>query len=114
MKYLQLLLGVYCARLSSKLTRIALPVKVVLGVAMALQLCAQVIASWAMRKWDVVVCNIVEKVDFFFLEHQTSSDGVDRSIAPALVEKSAIAVQRIEIVDVGFRPEPVEIANLKV
>ena len=96
------------------LTRIALPVEIVLRVAVTFQFRPQIIACWAMCERNVVVCNVVEKVNLFLLEHQTRGDGVDRSIAPALIEEATVTVQGLEVVDIGLRSEPVKVANLEV
>jgi hypothetical protein len=49
------------------LTRIPLPVKVVLRVAMTLGIRPYLLTSRAVRERDVVVSYIVEEVDFLFL-----------------------------------------------
>lgn len=48
----------------------------------------------------MVVCNIVEEVDFFLLKKETSSDRVNWGIAPAFIEESSILVEGLEVVDV--------------
>lgn len=48
----------------------------------------------------VVVGNIVEEVNFFLLQEEASSDGVNRSITPAFVKESAILVKRLEVINV--------------
>lgn len=67
-----------------------------------------------MREWDMVIGNIVPEVNFFFLQHQRSGDGVNRCIAPSLIEETTILVQRREIVNVGIGSQPFQTANLKV
>lgn len=69
---------------------------------MTFQFLPQSVASGAMRKRNVIICNIIEEVKFILFEHQTSGDGMDGSIAPALVEETSIAVEGIEEVDVGL------------
>lgn len=81
---------------------------------MALQVKSGLLAGGAVGEWDVVVCNVVEEVNLLFLEHQTSCDRVDWCVAPTLVEESTIAVQVVEVVDVGLAAEPVEITDFEV
>ena len=50
-------------------TAVTVPVKVVLGVAGALVLEAIILACRAVREWHVVVCNIVEEVEFILSQH---------------------------------------------
>lgn len=71
-------------------------------------------ASRAMGEWNMIVRNIVEEMNLLLLEHQSRGDGMDRCIAPALVEETACMVQRGEIVDVSIGSKPVQVANLKV
>jgi len=99
---------------TGRLTGVSLPVKVVLGVTVAPQLRPQILARRAVRERHVVVGNVVEKVDLVLLQHEASGDGVNRRVAPALVEEAAILVQRVEVVGVGLGPQPVQAANLKV
>ena len=39
---------------------------------------------------------------------------MNRSITPAFVEETAILVESLEEVDVGFRPQPIEVTDLEV
>lgn len=67
---------------------------------MALQILAVLLACRAVRKWDVVVCDVVKEMDLIFRQHESGGDGVDRCIAPSLVKESAVLIQRLEEVDV--------------
>lgn len=67
-----------------------------------------------MGEWYVVVGNLIPEMDLFWLEHDGSSDRVDRRIAPSLVEKSTVLVQGGEVVNVLIRSQPFQAANLKV
>lgn len=96
------------------LTGIAVPVEVVLGVAVALQVEARLLARRAVGEGDVVVGDVVEEVDLVLLEHQAGGDGVHGRVAPALVEEAAVAVEVVEVVDVGPAAQPVEVADLEV
>lgn len=51
----------------SELTRVTLPVKVVLGVAVAVTFESDLLSSWAVRERNVVISNVVEEVNFFLL-----------------------------------------------
>jgi hypothetical protein len=95
-------------------TAVAVPVKVVLGLAVALVVEAVLLAGRTVGEGDVVVCNVVEEVNFLLLQHQRRSQRVDRRIAPALVEETTGVVEGLEVVDVLLGTEPVEVADLKV
>lgn len=94
--------------------RVALPVKVLLGVAVAAQIETLLLTSRAVSKGHVEVCNVIEEMNLFLLEHQTGGNGVDGGISPALVEETTVLVENVEEVRVGLRAEPVEVTNLKV
>ena len=55
-----------------------------------------------MCEGHVVVGDVVEEVDFFLLQQETGGNRVNGSIAPSLVEKAAVLIQRLEEVDVGL------------
>jgi hypothetical protein len=74
------------------LTGISLPVKVLLRVAVTFQFQPQLLPSRAMRKWDVVVRNIIKEVDLLFFEKETSRDGMNWSVTPSLVEETTILI----------------------
>ena len=88
-------------------TRIALPIKVVVRIAMAFQLQSQVLACRAMRKGNVIVSDIIEEVNLLLWQHDGSRDRVHRCITPAFVEEATVLVQRFEVVEVLLRAEPV-------
>jgi hypothetical protein len=67
-----------------------------------------------MCEWHVVVGNVVEEVNLLLWQHQGRGNAVNRSIAPALIEETASPVQMVEVVDVLFRSQPVEVADLEV
>lgn len=75
---------------------------------------AELFSSRTMREWDMIVRDVVEKVNLLFLQHEPSSDRVDRSIAPALVEEAAILVKAVEKVDVLLRSKPIKVSNLEI
>lgn len=97
-----------------KLTGVSIPVKVVLGIAVALQVQSLLFVGRAMREWNVVVGNVVEKVNLLLLQHESCCDGVDRSVTPALVEESAILVEGLKVLDVCWAAQPVQVADFKV
>lgn len=100
--------------LNSRLTRVALPVKVLRGIAMAFQVKSCLLASWAVGEWDVVVGDFIEEVDFFLLQKKTRSNRMHRGVTPSLVEEPTIFVERVEVVDICIRSQPLQTADLKV
>lgn len=98
----------------SRQAGVSIPVKVLFGIAVALVFQAILLPGRTVREGNMVVGNVVEEVDFLLLQHQGSSDGVNRSIAPALIEETTIAVQRIEVVEVGFGAQPVQVTDLEI
>lgn len=81
---------------------------------MAAQLGAQLLARGAVGEGDVVVGDVVEEVELVLLQHQAGGDGVHGRVAPTLVEEAAVLVERLEVVGVGGRAQPVQAANLEV
>jgi len=69
---------------------------------MTLQLQAKVITCRAMREWDVIIRNVVEKVNFVLVQQETGSNRMDWRIAPSFVEESTIEVKGVEEVEVRF------------
>lgn len=63
---------------------------------------------------DVVVGDLVEEVDLFLLEQEGRGDRVDRRVAPALIKETAVSVERVEVVEVLLRSQPVEVSDLEV
>jgi hypothetical protein len=45
-----------------------------------------------MRERDMVICNVVEEVNLGAVEGECGGDGVNWSVTPAFVEKSAVLV----------------------
>lgn len=103
-----------CAMLGSVLTAVAIPVKVVLGVAVALVVKAVLLTGRAVGEGDVVVGDIVEEVNLVLLQHQSCGQRMDGRITPSLVEETTGAIEGLEIVDVGLGSEPVKVTNLKI
>lgn len=96
------------------LTRVTLPVKVVLGVAVAVKRQPRLLARRAVGEGDVEVSNVVEEMNLILVKEEAGGNGVDGSITPSLVEETAILVQRLEEVEVRLAAEPLKATNLKV
>jgi hypothetical protein len=62
----------------------------------------------------MVVGNILEEVNLLLLEKKTSSNRVDRSITPSLVEETTILIERLEEIEVRLAAEPGQATDLKV
>jgi hypothetical protein len=54
------------------------------------------------REGDVVVCNVVEEMDFVSVEQKTCGDRVHGSITPSLVEEATIFVEGVKEVEVSL------------
>lgn len=67
-----------------------------------------------MREWYMVVGDIIEEVDFLLPEEECGSDGVHWSISPSFVKESAIFVKSIEVIQIGWRSQPVEVPNFEI
>lgn len=50
----------------------------------------------------MVICDVVEEVDFIFPKEEAGGDGVDWSVAPSFVEETTVFVKSFEKVDVGL------------
>lgn len=96
------------------LTGVALPVKVVIGVAVATEIQTSLLISWAVGEGDVVVSNILEEVELLLLKEKTSSNRVHRSITPSLIEETTVLVQRLKEVEIRLAAEPRQTTNFKV
>jgi hypothetical protein len=48
----------------------------------------------------VVVCDIVEEVNFFLFQEKPCGNRVDRCISPSLIEKASILVKRLEEIEI--------------
>lgn len=96
------------------LTRVSLPVKVILGVAMALQVQSCLLTRWAVSERNVVVSDVIEEVDFLFLEEKASSNRMDWCVTPPLIEESSILIKRLEEVRVSLGAEPIKVTNFEV
>ena len=59
-----------------------------------------------MCKRNVPVRNVVEKMYFFFLEKESGRNGMDGGVAPAFVEETAVLVEGLEEINVGFGSQP--------
>lgn len=87
---------------TGNLTRITLPIEVVLGVAAAFLVLPNLLTCRAVSKGDVPVRNVVKEVDLALVEQQPSGNGMDRRVAPAFVKEASITVKRFEKVHIGL------------
>jgi hypothetical protein len=81
---------------------------------MALQIQSRLLSSGTMRKWHVIISNVVEEVNFLLLEHETCGNGMNWGIAPTFIKKSSILVKRFEIIGISLRTKPIEITDLEI
>jgi len=81
---------------------------------MALVIEPELLARRAVRKGNVVIRDVVEKMYLVLLEHESRGNAVHGRVAPTLVEEAARAIQVVEVVNVGFGAEPIEVADFKV
>ena len=81
---------------------------------MAPQLQSQFLAGGAVRKWHMIIGDLVEKVDLFLFQKQACRNRVDRGISPPLVVETPFLIEKGEVVEIGLRAEPVEVSNFKV
>jgi hypothetical protein len=65
---------------------------------------SRLLTRWTVSERDVVICNVVEEVDFFFLQKQAGCDGVNWRISPPLIKETSILIERLEKVDIRLRP----------
>jgi hypothetical protein len=69
-----------------------LPVKVAVWVTATSEVLSQLLVWRAMGERHVVVSNLIPEVNLLLVEEEPSGDRVDRSIAPSLVEETALPV----------------------
>jgi len=93
---------------------VAVPVKVVFGLAVAFEVQSVLLKSWAVGEGNVIIGNIIEEVDFLLLEHECRGDRVNRSIAPALIEEATVLVEVVKIINISRAAKPVQVANFEV
>lgn len=55
-----------------------------------------------MRKWNVIVSDIVEKVDVVLWKQERCGDRVNGSITPTFVKETTILIQGLEKVEVSL------------
>ena len=72
------------------------------------------LVRWTVREGHVPVADVVEEVDLVAVEQQACPDRVHGRVSPPLIEEPAVFVERVEEVDVGLRPQPVEVADFEV
>lgn len=69
---------------------------------MAAEFQPKIFTCGAMSEGNVVICDVVEEVDFIFPKEEAGGDGVDWSVAPSFVEETTVFVKSFEKVDVGL------------
>jgi hypothetical protein len=99
---------------SKMLTRVTLPVKIVIRVAVATEIQTSLLVGGAVSERNVVVGDVLKEVNLLLLKEKTSSNRVDRSITPSLVEETAVLVKRLEEIEVRLASEPGQATNFKV
>lgn len=67
---------------------------------MAAEFETKILTRRTVGKWDVVVGDVVEKMDFILVEEEGGGNRVDGRISPAFIEETAISVERIEEINV--------------
>jgi len=74
----------------SRSAGVMLPVKVFVGVAVTSESSSRLLARGTVSEGNMPVRNVVEEVNLALVQHETSRNRVNRSIAPTLVEEAAI------------------------
>jgi hypothetical protein len=82
----------------STLTAVSFPVKIVLRLAMTLQIHPVLFSRRTVREWYVIICNVVEKVEFLLLEHQGGCNAVHWSITPTFIKETAGMIEMVKVV----------------
>jgi hypothetical protein len=99
---------------ASELTGISLPVKILARIAVAFQVQPHLLTGRAMCEGNVVICNLVEKVNLFLLEHDAGRNGMDWGVSPSLIEEATVVVKSFKVVNILLRSQPLQASNLKV
>lgn len=82
-----------CARLYLlELTGVSFPVKVLVRFAVAAKVQPCLLVHRTVCEWYVVVGDLVEEVYLVLSQRDRRGDGMDRCVAPPLIEESAILV----------------------
>lgn len=71
---------------------------------MASEVNSRLLTRWAVSEGDMVICNVVEEMDFFLLQEQTGCDRMNWRISPPFIEETAILIERLKKVDIRLRP----------
>lgn len=81
---------------------------------MALSLEARLFLVGTVSEWDVIISNVFEEMDLVLSQGKRRSQSVDRSIAPALIEKATVLIEYFEKVKVFVGSEPVEVCDFEI
>jgi hypothetical protein len=60
------------------------------------------------------VANFIKEVDLLLFEHESGCYRVNRSITPSFIEEATVMIQRIEIIDVFRRPQPLKATDFEI
>lgn len=90
----------------SELTGISLPIEILTRITVAFQVQPHLLTGRAMCEWNVVVSNLVEKMNLFLLEHDAGRNGMNWGVSPSLIEEAAVVVKSIKIVKILLRSQP--------
>jgi hypothetical protein len=72
------------------------------------------LSLWTVHEWVVEVTNFVEKVDLIFARKQRRAYAVYRRVAPPLIIKSTLLVQKLYKLRVCFAPPEIEVPDLEI
>jgi hypothetical protein len=55
-----------------------------------------------MGEWYVIVCDIVEEMDFFLLQEKSCGNRVNWCISPSLIKETSILVEALKEIEICF------------
>lgn len=67
-----------------------------------------------MREGYVPIRDVVEEMDFFFLQGQGGPNRVNGRITPTFVEEPSVLIKLVEEVEIGIGSQPVKVADLEI
>jgi adenylosuccinate lyase len=50
------------------------------------------------REWYVIICNVVEKVEFILVKHQGGCNAVHWGVTPPFIEETAGMIKMVKVV----------------
>lgn len=81
---------------------------------MAVTLQSDLLAGGAVGEGHMVIGDIVEEMDFVFVQQKTGGNGMNGRITPSLVKETTVLVEGVEEVDVGLGSQPLEVTHFEV